>query len=67
MYRNQIQSRDIFHSDSMDMGLSILWEKVMDRGGWHAAVHGVTKSPDFGHDLATEQQQNLPQVSSYHV
>ena len=29
---------------SMDMGLGELWELVMDRDVWHAAVHGVTKS-----------------------
>ena len=30
--------------NSIDMILSKLWETVKDREGWHAAVHGVTKS-----------------------
>ena len=31
-------------TDSMDINLNKLWEIVKDREGWHAAVHGVTKS-----------------------
>ena len=33
-----------WHADSMDMGFGRLWELVIDREAWCAAIRGVTKS-----------------------
>ena len=41
----------------MDMGLSKLWELVMDRESWHAAVHGVIEFP--------ASERNRKYVSAY--
>ena len=46
-------------TDSMDVSLSELWELVMDREAWRAAIHGVTKSRTRLSDLTESLEKEF--------
>ena len=50
-------------TDSMDVSLSELWELVMDREAWSAAIHGVTKRHDWVTELNWTEVKNVSKLS----
>ena len=53
-------------TDLMDMNLSKLQETVKDRGAWHTAAHGVTKSWTQLRDLTTMTTECISNMIDFH-